>query len=132
MTDEERAALREKYRNGDPVGRSQNFFHGTSSALGTYNPGDHLDPNAEHTQVHSVSMRSSAYFTTDKNRADFYASKAVDKFGGEPAVYRVTPTGQYTQDIHNKRTPENKMTRSPLRIESQEDWGDWRKTHREV
>lgn len=108
---------------------NEHFYHGTSSHFGELGEGDHIDPSVPHDKVHDVSSSSSIYFTRSHPHASFYADQAVEKYGGEPRVYSVTPTGTYRQDMHNIRNPDHKMTSQPLRVNSRETVADWRATH---
>jgi hypothetical protein len=115
----------------DHLSQAQFWFHGTSTAASQHGPGDLIDPGQPHDRTFNVSMRNHVYFTSDPNRASFYADKAVAKFGGKPRVLQVEPTGEYGQDFQTRRAPENQMSRHPLRVISEQPYTDWRRTHYE-
>jgi hypothetical protein len=89
------------------------WYHGTNQA---HDVGDLIDPAAPHERVHGISHNDRVCFTSDIRRAQFYAGLATEKFGGEAKVYNVEPTGEYHQDLQTMRVPENKTTKSPLRV----------------
>jgi hypothetical protein len=89
------------------------WYHGTNQV---HAAGDTIDPAQPHDRVHPISHSDRVYFTSDRRRAEFYAGHAVKQGGGEPHVYGVEPTGEYHQDLQTMRVPENKTTKSPLRV----------------
>lgn len=88
------------------------FYRGSNHP---HNVGSLIDPSEPHAKHHE-SMAGFAYFTTDIERAWFYARRTVKKFGGSPRVFEVEPTGYYHQDVTTLRVPENKQTKYPLRV----------------
>jgi rifampin ADP-ribosyltransferase len=104
------------------------FYHGTNRP---YASGDVIDPREKHDRVHNISQSDRVYMTTDPARASFYADKAADKFGGEPKVFKVEPTGPYNQDTQTLRTPENKTTKHPVRVVAEHPYTDWKAAHHE-
>ena len=105
------------------------FYHGSADHFET---GDTIDPGKPYERVGPESMPGQAYFTTDKVRASFYADRASKKRGTPPRVYQVEPQGDYRQDRMTRRSPENKVTSSPLKVVGEEPRVDWQKTHHVV
>lgn len=107
------------------------WFHGSSSTH-DYQPGHVIDPSQPHEQAGNESSSSAAYFTSDRAKASFYADRAATKFGGEPTVYTVEPQGEHRHDMMTKRSPENRVTNSPLTVTGRADYYNWGNTHSQI
>lgn len=130
MTPEEREELRQQYAGGvrikpEAADRNVSFFHGTSDAVANHQVGDTIDPKSDHPVTSSPSHRSMIFMTDDMHRASFYAGQAVEKHGGNPVVYGLTPTGPHSQDRDNIRNPSNRQTAHPVTVNARHEPTDW-------
>jgi hypothetical protein len=75
----------------------QIYYHGTSTAL---NLDYKLLPPSETGVIQEKGRKKNLnkiFFTKDIGSANIYAGRAVQRFGGEPIIYRVIPMGEITK-----------------------------------
>lgn len=75
------------------------YYHGTSSKLKINRL---ILPNIYTKIIREDRSKNNdvVYITTSKVSAEYYANKAVEKFGGYPIIYRVNPK-PYATNLNN-------------------------------
>jgi hypothetical protein len=74
----------------------ETFYHGTSTAVGL-KPGVDLLPPDQTDKISEKGRKKNldkVFFTKDIGSAKIYAGRAVNQFGGQPVVFKVTPVGK--------------------------------------
>lgn len=79
------------------------FYHGTSSSLKI---GHKLLPPSVSGNISETGRKKNLdkiFFTTDIKYAQIYAKKSVQKFGGEPIIFRVIPPQNLIEKYTNTK-----------------------------